>query len=416
MQYHSCIAFPSRWRLFRVFLVFVIVISLLISYLFLKSRPSYALYEALAKYEVAESRRFIRNSPENKYVFFKQLQGAGFNNQAQEIILFHHLALLTGRVYVYQPIIWRPRGSEATVPLSAFMPGVTRNSISAAVFEEACSPEETKHVNIHVNNPSLWEYTKQSLSGNEKCIFVDNWILNWDFLASSALRDIWPDFQKYLADYFQWSDPIRTIAFRTRAALSLQWDWDPSITDGEPYVALHFRRGDFEGHCQSLAETHTGFTTWATLPSLETSIYPPALDTSNQTSVTDHCYPSLNRILDIIDSVVRDKPHLRTLHVLHDGAWDHPLVYAQHYKLKAALTDSARAKSAGWVGGPMKRVTHSGQVPIKWGEADWAVTVDVELARRAEVFIGNGYSSLSTQVIALRLGADGGRAEDITLL
>jgi hypothetical protein len=28
------------------------------------------------------------------------------------------------------------------------------------------------------------------------------------------------------------------------------------------------------------------------------------------------------------------------------------------------------------------------------------------------VFIGNGYSSLSTQVVVSRLGADGGRAED----
>jgi hypothetical protein len=51
-----------------------------------------------------------------------------------------------------------------------------------------------------------------------------------------------------------------------------------------------------------------------------------------------------------------------------------------------------------------------------WGDGDWAVCVDVELARRAEVFIGNGYSSLSTQVVALRLGADGGRLENITLV
>lgn len=63
----------------------------------------------------------------------------------------------------------------------------------------------------------------------------------------------------------------------------------------------------------------------------------------------------------------------------------------------------------------MKRITHSGMLPLRWGEADWAVAVDVELARRAGVFIGNGFSSLSTQVLALRLG-DGGSSEDITLL
>ncbi|GLB45077.1 hypothetical protein LshimejAT787_1901550 [Lyophyllum shimeji] len=405
MQYHSWLAAPVRWRLFRVFLIFLVVVSLLISYLYLKNRPSYALYDVIARHEVAESQRFARNSPENKYVLFKQLQGAGFNNQAQEILLYHHLALATSRVYVYQPIIWRPRGSQATVPLSAFMPGVTRNSLSAALFEEICSPEETKHVKIRVNNPSLWEYTKQQLSGNEKCIVVDDWILNWDYLASPALHDVWPEFQKYLAKHFQWSKPIQEIASRARTKLNLRWD--PASNDGEPYVALHFRRGDFEGHCESLADHHTGFTTWATLPSLSPSTYPPTLDTTNHTSSIEHCYPSLSRIVSIISTAVQDKPHLRTLHVLHDGAWDHPLVYAQHYKLKALLTGA---------GGPMKRVTHSGQVPIAWGEADWAVAVDVELARRAEVFIGNGYSSLSTQVVALRLGADGGRAEDIILL
>jgi hypothetical protein len=55
-------------------------------------------------------------------------------------------------------------------------------------------------------------------------------------------------------------------------------------------------------------------------------------------------------------------------------------------------------------------------LPIKLGEADFAVAVDVELARNAEVFIGNGFSSLSSQVLALRLGADDGSGEDTTLL
>ncbi|KAG6825435.1 hypothetical protein H0H92_003701, partial [Tricholoma furcatifolium] len=359
-------------------------------------------YNTLTNYEEAQSQRFIWDSRDNKYVMFKQLQGAGFNNQ-------------TSRVYVYQPLIWRPRGTDAKVPLSAFLPGVTRNSINAAMFDEACSAEETKHVNIRVSNPSLWEYTKSQLSGNEKCIVVDDWIMNWNYLASTGLHDVWPDFKKYLGNYFQWSDPIQTIA--QRAAKDLNLRLSQSIgDDGEPYIALHFRRGDFEDHCQSLAEQHTGFTTWATLPALESSIYPPALEVSNHTSVVEHCYPSLDRIVEIIDSLVRDKPHLRTLHVLHDGAWDHPLVYAQHYRLEALLTNAARAAKAGWAGGPMKRVTHSGQLPVGWGEADWAVMVDVELARRAELFVGNGYSSLSTQVVALRLGADSGRVEDITLL
>lgn len=112
----------------------------------------------------------------------------------------------------------------------------------------------------------------------------------------------------------------------------------------------------------------------------------------------------------------RARPHLRALHVLHDGAWDHPLVYLQYYKLQAAVKSPERIKEAGWTGGPMKLVTHSGQVPVRWGENDFQVAVDVELGRRAEVFIGNGYSSLSSQIAALRIATGVGSQKEITFL
>ncbi|KAF9462281.1 hypothetical protein BDZ94DRAFT_1219994 [Collybia nuda] len=404
----------TRWRLLRPLLAFVLSVSLLISYIYLKSRPSYELYKSLSEYELEQSRKLVRNSRQNKYVLFKQLQGAGFNNQAQEILLFHHLALLTSRVYVYQPLIWRPRGENSMVPLSAFLEGVTRESVSAAVFDEACPPEDIKHVQVHVNNGARWEYVKKILNGPEKCIIVDQWILTWDYLASQAIHDIWPSFKNYLSNHFHWSKSIQAIADRASSALNLR----PHATSsfGDPYIALHLRRGDFENHCHGLADDRIGFTTWATLPTLQSSILAPALDSTNGTSIFEHCYPTLERIISAIDTYARAKPHLRTIHILHDGAWDHPLVYVQHFKLESALKDAVRARTAGWINGPMRRVTHSGKVPVKWGEADWAVTVDVELARRAEVFIGNGFSSLSTQVVALRLGADGGRTEDITFL
>jgi len=202
---------------------------------------------------------------------------------------------------------------------------------------------------------------------------------------------------------------------RTQTELNLRPASVPPTAQGEAYMAIHLRRGDFEEHCKYLAETRQGFTTWVTLPTLQPSILSPKLDPSNATIVMDHCYPSLYRILDSISKQARDRPHLRTLHVLHDGAWDHPTVYLQYYKLAGALKDPEWARRAGWKGGPMLRVTHSADVPIRWGERDWSVCVDVELGRRAEVFIGNGFSSLTSQVVALRLSDEGGKVEDITL-
>ncbi|KAF8971133.1 hypothetical protein BDZ97DRAFT_1341378 [Flammula alnicola] len=403
-----------KWHVLRPLFLVLFCIGLLLYYLYLAYRPPTALYTDLFQSEAQISQKLIHNEIGNKYVKFKQLQGAGFNNQAQEILLYHHLALQTSRIYVYQPLIWRPRGEDAGVPLSAFLRGPTESTISEAVFDEVCPPDEVFHVNLRADHKDQWRYAKEILERKHRCVVVDDKVFNWDYLASPGIQDIWPTFQNYIHNHFKWSDNVLDIVNRTQGQLKLQPRSD-STAPGGSYMALHLRRGDFEDHCKYLAETRQGFTTWATLPLLEPAILPPKLDIYNATTVMDHCYPSLRRILSAISYQARDRPHLRTLHVLHDGAWDHPTVYLQFYKLAEALTNSDWAQQQGWKGGPMLRVTHSAEVPIKWGERDLSVCVDVELASRAEVFIGNGYSSLSTQVVALRLGADGGKVQDITL-
>ncbi|PFH52089.1 hypothetical protein AMATHDRAFT_141135 [Amanita thiersii Skay4041] len=405
--------FPVYRRPPRLPLFLAVVFSLLlaVAYLYISSRPPYALYTSLFDAEVKSSRQVIKSSANNKYVMFRQLQGAGFNNQAQEILLFHHLALLTSRIYVYQPLVWRPRGENSLVPLTAFLLGPTKNSITSVLFNEACYGHPIKHVKLRTEHMVRWDHAKQTLSDDAKCIQVDDWIFDWSFLASPGLHHIWPSFQSYLANHFEWSEPILAIVERSQTALNLRSKGFNK--DGDAYMALHLRRGDFEEHCKYLAEDHMGFTTWGTLPILRSSIFPPTIDVSNATSVTEHCYPSLRRILAAVSNQAKMRPHLRTLHVLHDGAWDHPLVYLHFYKLVEALTSPVWAQRQGWPDGqPMKRVTHSAMVPISRGEGDWKVAVDVELARRAEAFIGNGYSSLSTQVVALRLGADQGALDD----
>lgn len=185
-------------------------------------------------------------------------------------------------------------------------------------------------------------------------------------------------------------------------------------------MALHIRRGDFSGHCEVLTESIPSFTTWANLPLLQPTVFPPPLNTSDPESIMTHCFSEIPRILDAITAQARAHPHVRTLHILHDGAIDHPNVYLDIWKLETALTDPAWTAHSGWGdAGPMRRITHSGMIPLKWsGEYDFAIAVDVELARVADVFIGNGYSSLSSQIIALRMGtqdANGG-LEDMTLL
>lgn len=346
---------------------------------------------------------------------FKQLRGAGFNNQVQDILLYHNLALASSRTYVYQPFVWRPRGEKSYVPLSVFLPGVTKDSISSEAFQRTCPEENVVHMSLYIGNEGQWEHALKRLSGDERCVVVDDWIFNWTFLAGTGLHPVWPSFQKYLQDHFEWSPAILDLIHRTQSQLNLHRKTSP--TGGEEYLALHLRRGDFESHCKYLSEVKMGFTTWATLPNFQSSILSPPLDTSNATSVLIHCYPSLHRILSGISVQARLHPNARTIYVLHDGAIDHLGVYLQFYKLREAIMSKEWAKKGHWPNGPMIRVLQSSDADKvrTWGENDYGVAVDVELARRAEGFIGNGYSSLSTQIAALRL-ADGGKTEDITFI
>ncbi|KAF6763157.1 hypothetical protein DFP72DRAFT_525512 [Ephemerocybe angulata] len=418
---------PPRFLSLRYLLALAFLALVVTVYVFYSLRPPYALYDNLFRSEILESQDLTRNpTSHKKYVKFRQLQGAGFNNQAQEILLFHHLALETGRTYVYQPFIWRPRGEKEKVPLSAFLRGPTRGSINEATFDEVCPESEVKHVKIRQSYDRQWEHAKAVLRSKDRCVVVDDWLFSWAYLASPGIHDIWPSYQKYLNKHFEWSSQVLGVVERTKTDLNL------ATNETSSYMALHLRRGkcnspapttpfhhaigDFETHCNWLRHEKTGFTTWATLPLLAHSTLYPSLDINDPDSVFDHCYPSLRRILDAVTLQAKDRPHTRRLHILHDGAWDHPLVYLQFYKLREALMSFQWTRKQRWKGGPMMQVTQSSDLPVQRGERDWKVCVDMDLAVKADAFVGNGYSSLSSQIVALRLALGQGTADDITLV
>ena len=91
----------------------------------------------------------------------------------------------TSRIYVYQPLIWRPRGEKATVPLSAFLRGPTLGTVSDAVFEEVCPLSEIVHISLVVDHRRQWDHAKKSLDTDIKCIVVDDWLFSWKYALIS---------------------------------------------------------------------------------------------------------------------------------------------------------------------------------------------------------------------------------------
>jgi hypothetical protein len=74
---------PSRGLILRYLSVLGVFVLALTGYIYYTLRPPYALYDGLFQSELKDSQDLIRNTDQRKYVKFKQLQGAGFNNQVR---------------------------------------------------------------------------------------------------------------------------------------------------------------------------------------------------------------------------------------------------------------------------------------------------------------------------------------------
>ena len=77
-------------RIIKPFLFFGFALSLVTLYLYVSYRPPIALYANLFEAETKESITLLHNEIGNKYVKFKQLQGAGFNNQVIGFFSIRH--------------------------------------------------------------------------------------------------------------------------------------------------------------------------------------------------------------------------------------------------------------------------------------------------------------------------------------
>lgn len=80
---------PGRRGFIRLLLVSLVLITLSTFYWFLQSRPPYKLYEELFTAEEENSVNLLEKHREGnlRFVKFRQLQGAGFNNQVCSIYL-----------------------------------------------------------------------------------------------------------------------------------------------------------------------------------------------------------------------------------------------------------------------------------------------------------------------------------------
>jgi len=172
-------------------------------------------------------------------------------------------------------------------------------------------------------------------------------------------------------------------------------------TPTDPYpvipglLTLHIRRGDFVDHCRALTEWASTWTGFNQLPGLLDHFDQPPRQKEGGTTQAIYdayaksCYPSIEGIVQKVVDVknTRAGKDLTNIYIMTNGKdpWLSELKEALH-------------KSGKW-----KQISSSRELRLSWEMKYVVQTIDMVIGQRADVFIGNGFSSLSANIVMLRM-------------
>ncbi|KAF9803969.1 hypothetical protein IEO21_09507 [Rhodonia placenta] len=410
------------------------------------------LYGEWHQYEQDISRR--QHFPPNaKYLFTStHTRGAGWGNAMQELIMHSYLAYRSGRTFTWYNYTWNDDGSDYTlyngkhipsrIPMSALLGGPIVGepyhtdptapqpaSISEQYYREICTESERRKIDNgdivaqlgggYSATALLDKWVEVMAETDARCVEIpyesvplfDFWIMGdagrllnaWDGLAASpVLRE------------FRWS-PLVELAFDTNRETispaqisapyltSLPADLgpraNPSATRYAPLpglLAMHIRRGDFAGHCEHLGRWSSpwvGFNSFAALPDVLDTGRLPSDEAARIELYRTHCFPNIAEIVVRAEALrvaeaEGGRGELRDVYVMTNG----PVEWVA--ELEAALKET----------GHWRHVASSRDLLVNQEQKYVKQAVDMLIGQRAQVFVGNGWSSLTGLVSMLRMG------------
>lgn len=370
-----------------------------------------------------------------RYIRFRnQVYGLGWNNILQEILLNTHVAHESGRSYVFIPFHASAHpamglGPTAPwIPLNAFMDAPTAGgpwpagdktprAVTEEWYDTVCPTSDrvrldTETVAGHLKDSDAQTlinfWSKKLREMDDRCIEIDGreQIFNFYLTGSTRVLTAFKEFSTSATlKMFKWSSLVTGAIRRNFELIS-----PPSHRFSRPYVlpaggridgllAMHVRRGDYAEHCTHFAMWSSTYTSWALLPQLPDSFKAPegsgGGEATPEAIAAYHqvCWPSNKQIVERARQMRKLHPGLDRVYVLTNGDPDY----------LAGLKSELHAD--GW-----KKVSTSQDMRLNWQETWVSQSVDMAIAQRAEVFVGNGFSTLSSNVALLRLS--NGMAED----
>lgn len=192
------------------------------------------------------------------------------------------------------------------------------------------------------------------------------------------------------------SDPLAASSTTMQTLKDTQYDIVPGL------LVLHVRRGDYETHCPLLATKGVG---WQGMNRLATQGMPDDFDIKSmlldagedRTGIFQRrCFPSIDDMVARVRAIRDEFPHLDRLYIMTNGKSDF-LSSLNH----ALLADSALHRSGLWTS------IHTSRDLILDNEQRYvAQAVDMAIGIKADVLIGNGWSSLTSHIVMMRMSRD----------
>ncbi|PBK95702.1 hypothetical protein ARMGADRAFT_924955 [Armillaria gallica] len=378
-------------------------------------------------------------APEGKagrYVkFSSQTQMLGWNNVLGVVLMDAHLAHESGRAYVFSDYIWEPAHYPWTkkdgydwppkTPLSALLAGPaagglwgsgddTPRSVSSEWFDVVCPRSERRFI------PT--SEVKQYVGWSEGDVIFDKWasllreapelcievttspedsfpqVFDLWLWGNTRILSMWERFSSSATSRLLATSPIVKSGVDRNEYLFLPKGPRPlhpaSHNPYERMLAMHLRRGDYEGSCRHFSKYSSTFYGWNQLEFLpDRFTVPPGEEGPERDAVyLSRCFPT-------VEDVIR-KVRLARGEYLQETGMALDVMYLLTNEKGQWLDELREAlRVEGWN-------TIRTSRDLVWDSAEQkelSMAVDMDIARQAAVFVGNGWSSFSSNIVHRRL-------------
>ncbi|PCH36116.1 hypothetical protein WOLCODRAFT_108243 [Wolfiporia cocos MD-104 SS10] len=401
------------------------------------------LYSRFHEYERHLPQHSLSHSPENQEVRYiwmaNYMRANGWGNVMEELLLNSFLAYRAGRSFVFTNFTWNEGVSDyslynlkpipSRIPLTALIRGPTVGgefpagdnaplAVMKDFWDQVCpGPKVIRDDDILSSfgdqvptaETKIGKWLEVLNRTDDRCVEIprESWVIFdiWIMQDAKRLLDVWPSFsQSPILTTFAWSALVELAFDTNREVFSPSMVLDPflssvpvTVPSAERYspipglLAVHIRRGDFVRHCKRLTGWGASFVGFNSFPSMldQLNLPPDTIAESRAEFYRLRCYPEIDEIVAKVEEVRRTEAGkgLENVYIMTNA----PTEWI--FDLKASLRRA----------GQWSNIASSRDLILNQEQEYVKQAVDMLIGQRAQVFVGNGFSTMTGQVTMLRM-------------